>query len=427
MGLNEDRWSAYKRGNSARKAGETIATNDYNIDQAGTLTSGYRNLGNVGQGLAQSGNAQNAAGFGQSQAGNTQQGQLAGAVMDRAMGRGGPSVAELQMQRGLGQAQNAAASQAASMRGVNPALAARMGAQAQTQLANQNVENTGMLRANEQIAAQNTANTVLGTQRGQNLQQQQLGQGLAGMGTQTQFGALAGEGDIEKTNANQWQQQYLSGVQGEYGIKNTAEGKKDNRGFGDKVLDALSDEREKWGKSSLPGSGLDNIMDNIPSLGSQSNELGSSGSGEGFSTEPQKEEKGDWNNQDFLVSSLTSGKPLKGAVQFAKNYALAKGIGALASMSDKREKAPLDEFANALEQSYSYKYKDPKFGAGPRVGVMAQDLNKTQLGHDKVVHNVDVNGKPRMALDVNNALGIALATIGRLNERLDNLEGKGRK
>lgn len=86
-----------------------------------------------------------------------QQQELGNAVQDRALGRGGPSVAELQMQRGMNQAQQRLAQQAASARGMNRGSANRAAMRAGSDLYAQTNEQTGIMRAQEQIAAQQLA------------------------------------------------------------------------------------------------------------------------------------------------------------------------------------------------------------------------------------------------------------------------------
>ena len=79
--------------------------------------------------------------------------------------------------------------------------------------------------------------------------------------------------------------------------------------------------------------------------------------------------------------------------------------------------AVLDDFMNTLGQSYNYEYKNPAMGQGERVGPMAQDLEQTGLGGMLVK---DVGGTKM--IDKNNALGAALAGLGRVSERLDRVE-----
>lgn len=126
--------------------------------------------------------------------GNPQQ-EVANAVTDRALGRGGPSVAELQMKRGLGIAQGNAASRAAAGRGIGRGAAQRMGMRAGSDLASQANEQTGMLRAQEQIAAQQLAG-----QQWRDLRQQEL---LAlGYDLEEAKALIAAETAAQQTNAN---------------------------------------------------------------------------------------------------------------------------------------------------------------------------------------------------------------------------------
>ena len=98
-----------------------------------------------------------------------QQTELGNAVQDRALGRAGPSVAEKQMQAGLAGGRAAIASKVAGARGMSRGAAQRAGIRATSDLAAQTNQQTGMLRANEQIAAQQ-----LGMQNWQAQRQQDL-------------------------------------------------------------------------------------------------------------------------------------------------------------------------------------------------------------------------------------------------------------
>lgn len=124
---------------------------------------------------------------------------LVQALQARAAGRGGPSVAEMQMNRGLGTAIAAQRSQAASARGVNPGMAQRLASQGiASSTARTNID-AGMLRAQEQMAAEGSLAQALAGVRGQDIgqatAQAQLTQGanLANAGFQQQTG-LANQG-----------------------------------------------------------------------------------------------------------------------------------------------------------------------------------------------------------------------------------------
>lgn len=102
-------------------------------------------------------------------------------------------------------------------------------------------------------------------------------------------------------------------------------------------------------------------------------------------------------------------------------------IAALAEASDEKLKKNvkpsddmIDEFLKKMND-YSFKYKDESYGEGERLGVMAQDLEKSDLGKSMVVEDKDGN---KMIKDTSGAHGLTLASLARLDERLRELEGK---
>lgn len=95
---------------------------------------------------------------------NQQEQGLTDSLIARANGQA-PSAAEQTLQNGIGQAQRAGASAAASARGVNPALAARLAQQTQNNIATQGIGQTAAVRAQEQATATGQAAGVLGDQR----------------------------------------------------------------------------------------------------------------------------------------------------------------------------------------------------------------------------------------------------------------------
>jgi hypothetical protein len=104
---------------------------------------------------------------------------------------------------------------------------------------------------------------------------------------------------------------------------------------------------------------------------------------------------------------------------------LGQGAVAAATASDIRvkkniEEAPMDidNFLNEIT-GYKFNYKDPeRHGEGRRLGVMAQDLEKSEMGDDVVIDG------PTKAIDNEKALHALLAGTARLNERLNKIEGK---
>ena len=109
------------------------------------------------------------------------------------------------------------------------------------------------------------------------------------------------------------------------------------------------------------------------------------------------------------------------------------GIGAMAAMSDKREKTDIkdgdsevEDFMSKLKPK-SYVYKDTtKAGTKPgkQTGIMAQDLSLSEIGKKMVAKGPD--GSLRVQADAHGFTGL-LASVANLNARLDKLEGKKKK
>lgn len=112
----------------------------------------------------------------------------------------------------------------------------------------------------------------------------------------------------------------------------------------------------------------------------------------------------------------------------AMGNTLQMGAG-LAMMSDERAKKNVQSGAQdadafmGMMKSKVYEYIDSRNGEGSRLGVMAQDVEKSPMGQ-KVVVESD-KGK---ALDIPKATSALLASTARLHERLSKLEkNKGSK
>lgn len=120
-----------------------------------------------------------------------QQQALADILRARAEGRGGPSLAELQLQQTLEQNRAAqAGALAAAGRGMNPALAQRLLLQQGATMGQQAAGQGALLRAQEQLAAQAALGQQLGQMRGAEAQlfgqAGQLGLGQEKLGVETQ-------------------------------------------------------------------------------------------------------------------------------------------------------------------------------------------------------------------------------------------------
>jgi hypothetical protein len=104
------------------------------------------------------------------------------------------------------------------------------------------------------------------------------------------------------------------------------------------------------------------------------------------------------------------------------------GIAGIAAMaSDRKLKknirdadGDVEDFMKGLK-AYKYDYKDEKFGEGKRLGIMAQDLEKTKLGKRAVIDTDE--GK---MVDVRTLAGALAASTANLNKRLAKVEAGAR-
>jgi hypothetical protein len=113
---------------------------------------------------------------------------------------------------------------------------------------------------------------------------------------------------------------------------------------------------------------------------------------------------------------------LQGAVSGAGQGMVA---GALASDENaKKDIEPkkyameeIEQFLKVLKPS-SYEYKDAKHGTGEKMGVMAQDLEKSEIGKTMV----DTAPDGTKVVDTNKAIGAMLAAMSDMSKRVKKLE-----
>lgn len=136
----------------------------------------------------------------------------------------------------------------------------------------------------------------------------------------------------------------------------------------------------------------------------------------------------DWANRMTLAQAkagVQSGYAQMLGQQSGANMQMLGSAAIAAAASDVNvkkniEMAPdeIDNFLNELT-GYKFSYKEPeKYGEGERLGVMAQDMEKSELG-DKAVFK---NQEGTKMIDGADALGSILASLGRLNEKVNALE-----
>jgi hypothetical protein len=110
---------------------------------------------------------------------------------------------------------------------------------------------------------------------------------------------------------------------------------------------------------------------------------------------------------------------------------LLQGLASAAAQkaaSDERLKTDVRDARSEVDEMMatlkpvSYRYKDEdKWGAGDRLGILAQDLQRSELGKTAVVP-VDDSG--HIGFDVGMATSMSLAGLARLHERVSKLEGR---
>lgn len=118
-----------------------------------------------------------------------------------------------------------------------------------------------------------------------------------------------------------------------------------------------------------------------------------------------------------MAQSQAAMNSLAGGAQAGALMYMASDVNSKENI--KKADFDVDDFLNSIT-GYKFTYKDPaKNGEGERLGVMAQDMEKSPMGSEAVVDGPD--GKQ---IDMKKALSASLAALGRLNERLNNVEGK---
>lgn len=113
--------------------------------------------------------------------------------------------------------------------------------------------------------------------------------------------------------------------------------------------------------------------------------------------------------------------------QAQKLGAIGQTVGGFAMMSDKNAKKDIsensDKASNMVEdflkalKSYSYEYKDGKGPKGEQTSVMAQDLEKSDLGKKMVKDTPE--GK---MVDYSQGMATLFASIAELNKKIDKIK-----
>lgn len=343
-----------------------------------------------------------------------QQNNLASVLQRRVAGQA-PSVAALQGQYGIAQAFQNASRIAANARGVNRGLALRAGANAATEGMAQANRDATLLRAQEQMAAEQTLGQQLAQVRAQDLQTR--------------------AGSLEAARADQAGQIAEQGIKADLANANASRAQ---RGTG-AVLSAVggfmaSDIRVKEDVAPATGSFGERLATLKPSPSAiQAGYQAGEGARQAGVSREQSRPAVDPSQEDSPAASMSASPGLREA--FAKGLMAAGG----GLMSDERVKEDL-----APVQPYTYRYK-PEMAASmaeklaasappdlqeetydaafadarePRQGVMTQELLKSPRGKKLVV-----NTPQGQAIEGRRALSFVLANQAGLDKRLAKLEG----
>lgn len=106
---------------------------------------------------------------------------------------------------------------------------------------------------------------------------------------------------------------------------------------------------------------------------------------------------------------------------------LGQAGGAMAMMSDERSKENVEDSKGQARELLDhlkgklYEYKDSSNGEGVHVGIMAQDLEKSPLGKSMVINDGGMK-----KVDFAKGFGAVLAAMTEINDKLKEIEGKGK-
>lgn len=357
-----------------------------------------------------------------------------------------PSVAAAQLQQGLAQSQRNAMALAGSARGADPTAALRTAQQTSGDMAMQANQQQAVLRAQEMDAARGGLASTSQAQLG-------FGSGLEGM-------RIGGQAAYDKARVGEVQ------AANEQSGKVAAQNTQNSSLFG---LGSLSDERLKTditpasvGSDAAPKVGdvgdmptpehasernkgtLGNLIGLIGGaaalMSDEQNKTGlAAASGvapQGAAATPAAQAMPDWLSKGMglasSIGSLSGGEDEKTGpkkLSVGKLVGAANLVNSVSAMSDERQKdgtrhepsggGELAELLRAI-RPVSFDYKDPeKDGAGRHVGLLAQDLERSEAGRTMVKETS--RGK---MVDGGQAALAGLAAAADLNRRVARLEGR---
>lgn len=358
-------------------------------------------------------------------------------------GRGeGPSIAALQLQNASDRLLAGQRSAIAAQRGVNPALALRMAGNAAGNQGLQIANQSAQARLGEAQAAQQQLASVLQQGRAAEAQlainQAQLEQAAAQGNQQAVNALLAKQAELRNTvnlanaaaqnagnqfNAGQQNQRTLANAQfaqdaakanqEQFNARNIAAGNA-AAGVTQSGIGASGQVRAA-GASAAGAVNSAGIYANASILNNSINNL------------TNMNQAGVTNNLAAQNSSINAANNYNNSIGGIVGGAIQGGAGiGAAAVSDKRAKKNIGAADSLVEQMLDkvepsqFEYKDKADGQGKRIGVMAQDLEKSPAGAAMV--EVQPDGKKQV--NFGKGLGMMLAAQAQIHQRLKALEGR---
>ena len=321
-----------------------------------------------------------------------------------------PSVAQAQLQEGLGQVRQQADSQASGASGANAGLARMTAIQAGGAAAAQVNQQAAELRAREQAAAVQNQGAVLG-----NIATQSAGMygtnvtGAANFSNQAeQAAATQAQIDEQRSEANKRLIANLVAAGGA-GIATLATG----GAAAPLAAGALSGLASgQAGSAAAAGAGSGGVVAN-PAAAPAPQQLDSVLSGAMPATP-----------SNFSADAILGKAPLSATDQSnLVNTGLSSGTAYTSDENEKTDiqRAPMEKFLDHLA-GFTFDYKDPggvEEPGGQRMGPMAQEVRQGgPIGRSMVI-----DGAP-LKMDIPNSVGAALSAVGYLNEQIKKLRAE---
>jgi hypothetical protein len=366
-----------------------------------------------------------------------QQGYLLGKLDEQLQGKG-PTVAGIQAKQGIAQALQNAGTQAANARGTSRALAQRSALYGGLQAQAQANRDAALMRAQEQLSAQQQYGGLATQQRTGDIQTRGLSLGSANTDVNAETARQGYQTQISEGNATRAQKgtgAVLSAAGGVVkGIFSDIRAKEDiaptTASYGSTPqVDADFAKALRDSMQVKSSQGLQQDPTKLPQL------MSSADAGYGAQQAGLQRAAADTNASNAGMDTSGSGMSAGGIGGMIGGGMESMGNGLISDERSKENLAPVTpyqyryrpEMASMMAEQMASKLPEPSAdrvrgevyadARAPREGVMAQDLERSP-GGKKVVMDTKV-GK---ALDARRALSFALANQAGLDKRLSRIE-----